>query len=319
MIDTTIIIVNYNCRDYLNHCLHLVMAQTYKRFNVILVDNNSKDDSIERVKKYFAKDIKSKKLIILKEKKNQGFAEANNIGIRYALSKYSLKYIALLNPDAFPLKTWLKHLINAKETTYGDLGMLTPQVISTTGGIDTLGLRLNSGLLGFDIKDPTYRKLICPSGVAALYCVDFLNDIERKGEYFDKEFFMYCEDLDLGIRGQMLGYKCYCINESIVYHMKGASQPNNKKALYYCHRNNVWTIYKNYDTLQIIKKLIPILFYQFATLLYHIPKGNFCIIWKAKIDAIKGLKKMKKKRKENLNIIRYQKWSNFNYLYQGGF
>ena len=85
----SIIIVNYNGQDFLTDCLDSVLKSDYPDFEVILVDNNSSDDFINIVKNKFSQ----VKIII--NKKNLGFARANNIGIKHA----SGNAIFLLNND----------------------------------------------------------------------------------------------------------------------------------------------------------------------------------------------------------------------------
>jgi len=109
MINTSIIIVNWNGKHHLDVCLSSIFNQTYKDFNVIFVDNGSTDDSVEYVKNNFSE------VNIIECKKNYGFAEGNNIGIRQALKNPEVKYIVTLNNDTETDKDWLKQLIEVAE------------------------------------------------------------------------------------------------------------------------------------------------------------------------------------------------------------
>jgi hypothetical protein len=89
----TIIIVNWNGKEFLKDCLDSVLKQSYENFKILFVDNNSTDSSVEFVKAHF------NRVDILTLNNNYGFAKANNIGIKYSLSQYSPDYFFLLNND----------------------------------------------------------------------------------------------------------------------------------------------------------------------------------------------------------------------------
>jgi len=98
-----IIIINWNGERYLPPLFKSLYDMTYKDFRVIFVDNGSKDNSVRWVMEHYSETI------IIKNKRNLGFAEGNNMGIRSALSK-GAKYVVLLNTDMTVDKNWLKEL-----------------------------------------------------------------------------------------------------------------------------------------------------------------------------------------------------------------
>lgn len=89
----SIIILNWNGEEYLEDCLTSVLNQTYEDSEIIVVDNNSTDNSLEFIKDKFPK------AEVIALEKNYGFAKGNNIGIKYALNKYNPNYVLLLNTD----------------------------------------------------------------------------------------------------------------------------------------------------------------------------------------------------------------------------
>ncbi|MCH7492856.1 glycosyltransferase, partial [Patescibacteria group bacterium] len=93
MIDTAVIILNWNGREHLDICLRSVYKQTFRNFHVLFVDNGSTDESVEFV------ELNYPSALIIRNKKNYGFAEGNNIGIRQALHNQDIKYIVTLNND----------------------------------------------------------------------------------------------------------------------------------------------------------------------------------------------------------------------------
>jgi GT2 family glycosyltransferase len=100
-----IIIVNWNGKQYLDDCISSLEDQTYKFFKTIIIDNNSSDDSVEFIKKKFIQ------IKIIQNTQNFGFAQGNNIGIKYALQN-NADIIILLNNDTIVDKNWLQEMIN---------------------------------------------------------------------------------------------------------------------------------------------------------------------------------------------------------------
>src|SRR3972149_5022503 len=102
----SVIVVNWNGKEYLGECLRSLRAQTFSDFEVVLVDNGSTDGSVEYVQGNFAGGVR-----ILENAQNEGFSGGNNRGIREA----SGKYIVLLNNDAQADDRWLEALVKIAE------------------------------------------------------------------------------------------------------------------------------------------------------------------------------------------------------------
>jgi hypothetical protein len=283
----SVIIVNWNGKSYLEPCLNSLKNQTFKDFETIFVDNASEDDSIAFVKNNFPR------VKIIKNKKNFGFAEGNNIGIKQAKGEY----IILLNNDAAVNSDFVKNLVAVADSDK-EIGMIAPKTLFYHGmHIDTLGLKLLISGLAWDIKNENeISNLFCPSGVAALYRKTALDQAKLNNEYLDREYFCYAEDLDLGFRLRLIGWKCTYVKNAIARHVHSGST-NNNFAVYHGHRNNLLTIVKNFPADLLVLYSIPMLFAQFASLAAYLMRGKFLTILKAKLDAIKLLPKMLKKRK----------------------
>ena len=285
----SIIIVNYNGKKVLPVCLTSIYNQTYKNFEVIIVDNASTDESVFDVEDNFPK------VKIIKNKINYGFAKGNNIGIKRAKGEY----IIMVNPDTEMNKDFLEEMLY-----FASLGhrtaFVTPKVIrKDTGEIDTYGIRVPKSGLGKDIKEIDELKyMIAPCGVSMMWRRKALDDIAVKGEYLDEDFFAYCEDTDLGIRAILRDWSYGCVPNAIIYHnhshiMKSA--PSYIQLL--GHRNNILTVIKNYPRNVLIKALPSIIFWQLASIALYCIKFKPHIILKLKWDAWKLLPKMLEKRK----------------------
>ncbi len=219
---TSIIIVNWNGKHYLDTCLSSVFSQTYSNFEIIIVDNASSDGSMEFVRKNYP-DVR-----IIELKKNHGFAGGNNIGIKQVLKDKNVRYIALLNNDTKVDKNWLYELVRIAEGEE-NIGIAASIIfpmnntnIDSTNPVNKLK-NLHNWLMHI------YYRLQYPPSVAhataCLYRREMLEDIGL----FDESFFAYCEDLELSWRAYKKGWKAKYVPSSIVYHEAGGTSKNSKK------------------------------------------------------------------------------------------
>jgi hypothetical protein len=210
----TIIIVNWNGKHLLKNCLDSILKQTYKKFNVILVDNGSTDKSVEFIEKKFS-EIK-----IIKLKENTGFAYANNVGIKEAFKNENIQYIITLNNDTKADKDYVKNLVQEARKDKR-IGSLQPKVINffDKDKIDSVGMliykdcsAINKGQKEIDKGQYNKKEEIFGSSAsAALYTRRALEDTRLKeGEFFDNDYFAYYEDVDLAWRLRLAGFKSSC-------------------------------------------------------------------------------------------------------------
>jgi GT2 family glycosyltransferase len=287
-----IIVVNWNGREFLESCLRSLREQTYRSFSVTLVDNGSTDGSLEMVSGCFPE----VQVIALGD--NRGFAAANNI----ALKAMTTPYIALLNNDAAADPGWLAVLVEAMEETE-DAGFAAsrmlysdrPEVIDRCGDGYT---RAGAGLLrgrGEPAGHYSRREWVFGACAgAAIYRASMLKDIG----FFDEDFFLLYEDVDLSFRAQMKGYKCLYVPEAIVYHRGSGSLVHDSSAsVYYGHRNLEWVYIKNMPARLILRTIFPHILYDLAALGYFMVNGRGMDYLKAKRDALKGFQGALKKRR----------------------
>jgi len=238
----SIIIVNFNGAEYIVDCLESLINQTYEDFEIIVLDNNSVDNSVELIKKYPL-------VKLIESTENLGFAKGNN----EAINQSKGEYIALLNNDARADSEWLGNLVNVLERNT-ELGSCGCKIIShyDPDVMDSAGLLVNASGMSrgrgrnenvqkYNVSEP----ILIPSGCAAMYRRKALEEVGL----FDEDFFCYCEDTDLGFRLQIAGWKCFYVSEAIVHHRYSASA--GKYSLfktYLVERNHYWFVIKNYPT-----------------------------------------------------------------------
>ena len=293
-VQVSILIVTWNSSVYVLRCLSSVEHQTYKNFEIIIIDNGSTDGCIDGIQeKHPNLEIHIKKL-----NKNTGFTVANNIGARIARGKW----LALLNADAFPEPDWLENLLKAAKRypnaffASRQVQANAPNLIDGEGDtyhVSGLAWRKNYGL-PFQKKDET-EEIFSPCAAAALYPRQAFLDVGG----FDEDYFSYHEDVDLGFRLRLQGLRSYYVPKAIVYHVGSASTSKSSDfSIYHGHRNLEWTYYKNMPSL-LFWFFFPIhLLMNLFIIAYFMFGGRGKVIWRAKVDALKGLGKMRRKRKE---------------------
>ncbi|MCX6811166.1 MAG: glycosyltransferase [Candidatus Berkelbacteria bacterium] len=190
----SIIIVNFNGEEIIQDCLHSIYKQTFRDFEVIIVDNDSSDDSYDLIKKNFSS------VRLFKLKKNLGFAKGNNFGYKKALGEY----VFLLNPDAvLESENCLKTIVEGFSDI--EIGAQAPKILFEfdksrldSAGTDFNNLGFNWGR-GFREKDgKKFNKSKEVFGATA--CAMIFRKKIIKSPLFDPSFFMYYEELELSIR-----------------------------------------------------------------------------------------------------------------------
>ncbi|MEM7815328.1 MAG: glycosyltransferase family 2 protein, partial [Candidatus Aenigmatarchaeota archaeon] len=168
----SVIILNWNGKQFLKDCLNAVFNQTYNDFEVVFVDNASSDGSADFVKQEFLCEIKSGKLKIVINDRNYGFAEGNNIGVRN--SSPDSEYIALLNNDTVVDPNWLEELVRIldEDKTVGAVCSLDTGPVGRLEAIDNpvgvLGHTAVYSYAGLERLTEPFETLF-PGGAATLY------------------------------------------------------------------------------------------------------------------------------------------------------
>jgi GT2 family glycosyltransferase len=292
MVAISIVITNFNGRKYLEACLTSVLSQTFKDFEVIIADNGSSDDSVDYLKKNFPC------VRVIKNEKNLGFAGGTNAGIVQARGEY----ILTLNNDTQMENSFLKELIVPMELD-NRIGMCASKMLLNDGRIDSTGICLSRSGAAWDrgTMEPdlgqydSSEEVFGPCAGAALYRKKMLDEIGL----FDEDFFLYMEDVDLAFRGRLAGWRCCYIPDAKVRHVHGGtSAQGSELAIYYGNRNLLWNVVKNFPRTLLIASMPWIVGRSLAVMPYYLLKGKGRIIFKARIDSLKGLPRMIKKRNQ---------------------
>lgn len=283
MLKTTVVIPNYNGIKYLFDCLSfLKRSRTYEKgqeknemllpghkFHTIVVDNGSTDGSLELLQQEFP----WVEVIALKE--NTGFCGAVNVGIKATATPYVL----LLNNDT-KVDTYmvskLEQAMDAKKQYFSIaakmLSMQEPEIIDDAGDLYcALGWAF---ALGKGADSSRYEKdadIFAACGGAAIYRSAVFQEIGL----FDENHFAYLEDIDIGYRARIYGYRNGYCHEALVYHAGSGFSGSryNQFKITLSSRNSIYLIYKNMPFLQVILNLPFLLLGFFIKTLFFIKKG----------------------------------------------
>ena len=242
----SVVIPNWNGAHHLPVCLDSLRRQSYPRVEVIVVDNHSRDESVNLLEREYPE----VKVLALDE--NRGFAGGVNAGIEAAQGEV----LAVLNNDTEADAEWLEQLWRALEhspmagsATSKILLFDQRQIINSAGdlyGVD--GIPINRGVWEEDKGQfDEVERVFSPCGGACAIRRSMLEDLASRGQEgpFDEDFFAYCEDVDLGWRAQLAGWECLYVPTGVVYHRLSATG-GGKIASYYTGRNFLCVLAKDY-------------------------------------------------------------------------
>ncbi len=292
----SIIILNYNGREFLVDCLNSLFEQNYKDFEIILFDNASSDDSVKFVKDNYV----NPELKLICSETNLGFAGGNNEALKYAKGNY----IVLLNNDTVVEKDWLAELVNGINYT-NDIGMVQSLVL--TEGIPgkyylkngTVNLFGHNIMEVFEINKDGMGEIFQVNGCSLIIRKEL---IDKLGSLFPDEYFAYAEDTYLSFMVKFAGYKIYHNAKSVVQH-KGSStmkKYKNEFITFHQERNRLLNFLIFFsDTFR--RKYYPLLMYNLVIKLFYsliLRKYSFNGILKAYLWIVRNSDWIENKRNE---------------------
>ncbi|MBT5808249.1 glycosyltransferase family 2 protein [Candidatus Uhrbacteria bacterium] len=329
--DLSINIVTWNSMEFLPDLLKTIMSQTYKDFNVLVVDNGSNDG----IEAFLREEYPS--VTLLRNPRNQGFSAAHNQGIRYNLdhwdaAEHGQKFVLVCNPDILMHDRFLENLMRVAKSDdkAGSFGgkllrafgeNLGDEVLRETVRsqiIDSVALNAHRNRtvsdMGAGEKDEgqydDLDEVFGVTGAMVLYRASALSGVRYKDEFFDHDFFAYKEDVDMAWRLQRAGWTCRVVPKAIAYHYRGmygkeasglwdrVKNRRKKSSMrnYYSTRNHWLMLLKNLSFTNGLLGLPWILTYEFSRFVYLIlfEPSNL----KAVADLFKLVHKMHKKRSQ---------------------
>ena len=271
------IVVNWNGKETIQECLNSILTQTYENMEIIFIDNQSSDSSVELVKEKYPID----KLIELN--RNHGYAEANNIGFKHVRGEY----VALVNNDAVLDKDWLQKAIHAfNRGGQRNVGSVATKIIDyhqrnvvDTAGVEYLGFGAGWDYKGLsvDCEEVNQRKEVFGAcATAALYRKKIIDEIGL----FDPRYFIYFEDTELAFRLRLFGYTCMYEPEAVCYHHGGVKKDKDSKFYIDFGRRNIEFLFiKNMQGHLFAKYFLSHYLYESALFAFFLFSGKKPIIF----------------------------------------
>jgi GT2 family glycosyltransferase len=336
----SIIILNWNGWEDTLECLESVYRVNYPRYEVVVLDNGSEDDSVRRIAEHFhlcpmtdqrpsnlasckgtgqvviytsdnssqginpgtpsEKEV-SRRLLIVSCERNLGFAEGNNVAMRFVMEHSNPEYVLLLNNDTTVDPDFLVELLNVTESGRS-IGFAGPKIyhycmngrkdiICYAGGTVVLwkGLAKPIGMNENDIGQYDSRKTVdYVHGSCSLIRVEVLREIGL----FDSAFFAYWEEVDLCVRGRKAGYEAAYVPSARIWHKISSSTPS-ITYVYYFTRNRFWFVKKHAALPERLLFLVYFCVFSFLPspyiyLVHHGSWVEFSTFSRAVLDGLRG-------------------------------
>lgn len=286
-----IIILNWNGKEVLRECLGSIEKIDYSNFEVIVVDNGSTDGSQKAIREDYPY------VHLIENEKNEGVAEGENIGIRYALEK-GTDYVFITNNDVTLDKSIFKELLKVAESDdkIGVVGPIIywaddPERIQSGGGMINWkkgrGYHLEVGNIDkgqHSVRNVDYVGLVFVS-----------SDMLKKVGFYNSNYFAYWEDAELCTRVKKAGYKVVCVSNAKVWH-KGSYTIKKISGFfeYYNTRNTFLFMKKHATRIQFISFILWFFVFNFwfttaMLLIYHKNTKALICFYKGVKDGIAQL------------------------------
>lgn len=217
-----VIVLNYNGREFIKACLNSVFKMSYPAFEVVVVDNNSRDGSLELARSLFSR------VHFIKNEENVGFAAGNNVGIKFALER-GASWVLMLNQDTEVEKNLLERLVKAGERDE-KTGILSPLVYWG----DSPAVWFSGGKISW----LRMRSLHSRNKIYSInYKCDFVSgcsmmvkkEVFAKAGLLDEDFFLYWEDADFCYRARKAGFNLAVVPDTSIKHFEKNAEPSGNK------------------------------------------------------------------------------------------
>jgi len=268
-VKVTVVIPNYNGLRFLKDCLDSMERQTMKDIRTVVIDNGSTDESVPFMEANYPW------AEIVRMKENTGFDHAVNEGIKLS----DTPYVLLLNNDTEAEPGFVEGLYKAIEAD-DDIFSVSSKMLNfkdrhimddAGDGYSIIGWQFQRGVGRSESLYMKKKEIFSACAGAAIYRKSVFEEIG----YFDEEHFAYLEDIDIGYRAKVYGYKNMYCPEARVYHVGSGSSGSkyNDFKVSLSSRNSIYLIYKNMPLLQLIINAPALLFGFFVKWLFFVRKG----------------------------------------------
>ena len=276
-----LVVLNYNGRDFIKGCIDSLLAQDYHNFYIFIIDNCSKDKSVDFIKEQYRCSLYPK-IIIIENSKNFGIGKGFNDTIKKLTKEFD--YIGLFNSDIRVDKNWIKECVatfdkfNAAQVCASFILDWGGKTVDSAGGtIINFFAGVFGGFLGgipIEKVPQEYKNQESRVFFGILTAMMVRSSAFEKFGFFDEDYFMYFEDIDFSWRVLIGGGKIYCNPKAIVYHYGHGSKPSKNlslKLLKQTETNLLATYFKNLSYPSFFLVFIPLVLIRFIFSLFYLP------------------------------------------------
>lgn len=287
----SIIVLNYNAGKMLLDCIGSIKNTRNKKYEIIVVDNVSTDNSHKICKEKFP-EIK-----LIENRENFGYCEGNNIGIRQAKGDF----VVILNPDTKVEPNWLDEFFIAYNK-FGE-GLYQPKILAFENNLfESAGNMLHVFGFGYSKERGIVDKGQCNEPGEISYasgaCLFTKLETIKKIGLFDPFIFLYHDDLDLGWRAAHLGIKSFYIPSTTIYHAGSYNYKWSARKFFWLERNRHYCLLTHFSRKTFYKILPALIIVEIMMVIFYLFKGFGKMKFKAYADILKNRKQIKEKYKE---------------------
>ncbi len=283
MVKATVVIPNYNGMKYLPRCIEALERQTVSCFDILVVENGSSDGSAEW--------LEARRVPMLREEENLGFAGGVNAGIRAS----SAPYVILLNNDTEVFPEFVEELIRALEA-HPRLFAVSAKMLQTGDrtrmddagdGISLFGWAWQRG----NGQPASVHEKACDIFSACAGAAIYRRAALEETGLFDEAHFAYLEDIDLSWRANLYGWFIrYCPAAKVLHYGSATSGSKyNEFKVHLAARNHIWLMYKNQPDWQLLLNAPWLLAGLCIKACFFLKKGFFRAWMKGTAEGFRGL------------------------------
>jgi GT2 family glycosyltransferase len=271
-----VIIINYNGGEFVVNCANSVLKSSYPSIEILIVDNSSTDESLRNIEREFRED---KRVTIIKNSRNTGYAAAINLAAKIAKGDY----LAILNNDTTPDADWLNRPLELMEADHS-IGTVQPTlfyydkpaVLNDAGHfIDRFGVVYSRDSISPGQSSPDNEdEIFAATGAAMIVRREAFENVGG----FDSDFFLLFEETDFCWRIWLSGQRVVLVPRSKVYHRARAAYRLTQETSYLFNRNRICSMLKNYDIKYVVRFVPSNFLIILGTGLYMLGKSRPAVI-----------------------------------------
>ena len=300
-------VINFNTAAQTLRCVASLTNCNEPPATIMVLDNGSAEADFDTLATELDSATHSH-IQLFRSMVNLGFAAGSNFLIDQLLCLPRCAYVGLLNNDAVAKPKMVSLLREPLTVTGNPVGMSGGRMhkLDSPEEVDTLGIAIYASLMPADRKD-TRDPYLGPTGGCCLMSRTFAEDVKATTGYlFDERYFCYCEDTDLALRANLLGYRPAYVDELVALHEGQASSRarDDRFIAYHGLRNLIWTHWKFVPTSLLIKRVHWLLLAHLLAAVRQALFGRPGVLLAVYRDALKRLPAMLKERARFRHSVR---------------